>query len=164
MFVIHYVCFPGTGIYKTSSSLNHSCVPNCIAMFNGTEICIRAISNICPGDELYVSYVNLLDTKYNRQLELKEGYMFQCQCSLCNHSSYNDFLMKSLKCDECQPCPCIQPMSPDIVLTNEQKKSYKQYFGGSKSSLFTFSFKTNFLYKINIFLQKFDKFTPGYFC
>jgi len=121
----------GTGIYKTSSLLNHSCLPNCIAMFNGTEICIRAISNICPGDELYIAYVNLLDTKYNRQLELKEGYMFQCECSLCNHSSYNDFLMKSIKCDECQPCPCIQPMSPDIVVTNDQKKSYKQYFGGS---------------------------------
>lgn len=42
----------GVGLYPTSSLINHSCRPNCIAMFKGADSIIRAIEPIKQGDEV----------------------------------------------------------------------------------------------------------------
>ena len=39
----------GIGIYQTASLLNHSCDPNCVALFDGRDITIRAIKPIPSG-------------------------------------------------------------------------------------------------------------------
>ena len=44
------------------SLLNHSCTPNCVAMFDGTLLHIRALENIKCGDE--VCFVAYLTRKY----------------------------------------------------------------------------------------------------
>jgi len=93
----------GTGVYRTASLMNHSCDPNCIALFDGADICIRSIKKIQPGEELVLTYVSLISPLEIRQADLKEGYMFECDCHICTGAKYNDFQMKSFKCESC-PC------------------------------------------------------------
>ena len=93
----------GTGIYKTASMINHSCDPNCIALFNGPDICVRSIKEINPGDELFLTYVSLISPLEVRQSDLKEGYMFDCKCDVCTGQQFIDFQRKSFKCESC-PC------------------------------------------------------------
>jgi hypothetical protein len=42
----------GVGLYPTAALINHSCHPNCIALFRGTESIIRAIEPIEEGQEV----------------------------------------------------------------------------------------------------------------
>jgi SET and MYND domain-containing protein len=57
-----------TGIFPTYARCNHSCAPNAMARFNhGTfAIEVRAVRAIAPGEELFVSYVDVLDDHATR--------------------------------------------------------------------------------------------------
>ena len=91
--------FPlGVGIYVKASYLNHSCHPNCVAVFNGTTLVIHATEHIKQGDELTISYTELLCPSYQRKEDLMSRYWFECQCSKCTSSVKEDRLMLSLKC------------------------------------------------------------------
>lgn len=94
----------GTGLYKNASLINHSCNPNCVAIFEGTTLSIRTIRDVECGEEFLMSYVNLLETTDVRLMELNEGYMFNCTCEICLGKGLNDFLMKSFKCSRCASC------------------------------------------------------------
>jgi SET and MYND domain-containing protein len=56
----------GVGIYPTLSLINHDCSPNCIALFDGKKVTIRAISDIKKGDEVdfFKKLIHALD--YNQ--------------------------------------------------------------------------------------------------
>uniref|UniRef100_A0A3P9IQ01 [histone H3]-lysine(4) N-trimethyltransferase n=1 Tax=Oryzias latipes TaxID=8090 RepID=A0A3P9IQ01_ORYLA len=41
----------GVGLYPSLSLLNHDCRPNCVMVFNGTELQLRAVQDIDPGEE-----------------------------------------------------------------------------------------------------------------
>uniref|UniRef100_A0A8C7WM90 SET and MYND domain containing 3 n=1 Tax=Oryzias sinensis TaxID=183150 RepID=A0A8C7WM90_9TELE len=41
----------GVGLYPSLSLLNHDCRPNCVMVFNGTELQLRAVQDINPGEE-----------------------------------------------------------------------------------------------------------------
>jgi len=92
----------GIGIYETASLINHSCDPNCVALFNGRDITIRAIKPIPAGDEVTLSYVDIMSPVQARQGDLLEGYMFVCSCHVCKEQKFNDFPMRSFKCGACQ--------------------------------------------------------------
>lgn len=50
----------GTGIYLAASVLNHSCVPNATAIFDGTSLRIGAVMDIDHTDpELVTSTIQL---------------------------------------------------------------------------------------------------------
>lgn len=122
----------GTGVYKTASFINHSCDPNCIALFNGPDISIRCIKNIASGEELLMGYVNTLAPTELRKAELLEGYMFTCTCDVCSGKQLNDFLMKSIKCQS--PCTCYQSLveipgfpSPKVCSCNKNCTSDKDF-------------------------------------
>ena len=99
--------FLGTGLYKTSSFINHSCDPNVITIFDGPRVVLRAIKDIEEGEELLLSYINLLATTQVRQMELNEGYMFECTCSKCVGKGVTDFMMMSINCSKCS---CLQSL------------------------------------------------------
>ena len=122
--------FLGTGIYRTASLLNHSCVPNCIALFNGPQIVIRSLKDIQPNDELLITYVNLTDPSVTRKEELKEGYMFECRCTLCDEPEYSDMLMRSMRCGLCKPVPCVQPIE-DVMVEEEWTGRFKKHYPGA---------------------------------
>jgi len=88
----------GVGIYQTPSLLNHSCHPNCVAIFNGARLLVHATENIKQGDELTISYTELLCPSYQRKQDLKSRYLFECSCAKCISPWEEDGLMLSLQC------------------------------------------------------------------
>lgn len=90
----------GTGIYVTSSLLNHSCDPNVCATFRGTRISVRAMRDISRGEEIRISYTDLMQLSADRKRELSEGYMFECTCANCSDSA-RDLYMRAARCQQC---------------------------------------------------------------
>ncbi|XP_072177068.1 histone-lysine N-methyltransferase SMYD3-like [Diadema setosum] len=73
----------GVGIYLRSSLLNHSCDPNCVAVFSGITLQVRAIRDLKEGEECTISYVDCLLPRVERHAELLERYHFTCHCPKC---------------------------------------------------------------------------------
>lgn len=84
-------------LYPIASALNHSCRPNCVAVFNGSQLVIRAVKKICCGDELTISYIELLVPAQLRQKELRQHYFFECCCEKCTNQD-DSWLVNSYKC------------------------------------------------------------------
>ncbi|XP_068673902.1 histone-lysine N-methyltransferase SMYD3-like [Montipora foliosa] len=88
----------GVGVYTTASYLNHSCCPNCAAVFNGTTLIIHATEQVKEGDELTISYTELLCPSYERKEDLMSRYCFECKCIKCTSPLEEDGLMLSAQC------------------------------------------------------------------
>ncbi|KAL5484700.1 hypothetical protein EMCRGX_G021240 [Ephydatia muelleri] len=73
----------GAGVYIQCSQLNHSCDPNCVALFAGKTLTVRAIKDIPAGDQMLISYVDLVDSCLDRRSQLKKVYGFVCVCVRC---------------------------------------------------------------------------------
>ncbi|XP_061734882.1 histone-lysine N-methyltransferase SMYD3 isoform X2 [Nerophis ophidion] len=84
----------GVGLYPSLSLLNHDCRPNCVMVFEGAKIHLRAILDIKPGEELTISYIETLSLTEERQKQLEDQYHFTCRCQKCD-SQDTDCLMLS---------------------------------------------------------------------
>lgn len=75
----------GSAVYAQASMFNHSCAPNAFATFDGSRITIRCSEKIIEGEEINISYGPLATrhTTIDRQKELAEKYLFQCNCRAC---------------------------------------------------------------------------------
>ncbi|XP_012553650.2 SET and MYND domain-containing protein 4 [Hydra vulgaris] len=78
----------GSGVYETTSLLNHSCCPSVCRDFCGDIVVVRAIKYINKGEEISIQYgYNYLSyPKGYRQKELLERYFFKCQCQACSYN------------------------------------------------------------------------------
>uniref|UniRef100_A0A671RYC4 SET and MYND domain containing 3 n=1 Tax=Sinocyclocheilus anshuiensis TaxID=1608454 RepID=A0A671RYC4_9TELE len=65
----------GVGLYLSMSLLNHDCQPNCVMIFEGKRLTLRAVRLIRPCEELTISYTDILATSKERRWEdlLKES-------------------------------------------------------------------------------------------
>ncbi|XP_072935270.1 histone-lysine N-methyltransferase SMYD3 isoform X2 [Epargyreus clarus] len=99
----------GSGIYLASSIIDHSCDPNAVATFDGRTISIRAIKDMPCLDwrHIRISYIDLMKTSYERQMELQENYYFLCQCDRC----MDDNLLKHYHAAQCLNTQCDNPIS-----------------------------------------------------
>ncbi|XP_041837631.1 histone-lysine N-methyltransferase SMYD3 [Melanotaenia boesemani] len=84
----------GVGLYPSLSLLNHDCRPNCVMVFEGTKLQLRAVQDINPEEELTISYIETLSLTGDRQRQLEEQYHFTCHCQRCE-SQEEDGLMLS---------------------------------------------------------------------
>ena len=41
-----------TGLYLLPSLLNHSCSPNCMVVYNGTQLSLRTIRDVKAGEQV----------------------------------------------------------------------------------------------------------------
>ncbi|CAK4129895.1 unnamed protein product [Aphanomyces euteiches] len=73
----------GIGMFPDAALLNHSCAPNCILTFHKRQLQIRTIRDVSPGEELTISYIELMSSHTTRQEELLASYFFTCKCSRC---------------------------------------------------------------------------------
>ncbi|KAM9779555.1 N-lysine methyltransferase SMYD2-B-like isoform 1-T1 [Syngnathus typhle] len=73
----------GTAIYPDVALLNHSCVPNAIVTFKGRDAEVRAVRDMKAGDEVLISYIDLLYPTDDRNERLRESYYFTCDCEEC---------------------------------------------------------------------------------
>jgi SET and MYND domain-containing protein len=76
----------GSGVYLMPSLFNHSCNPNVIAIFDGFNLKLRTIRPVESGHQLFVSYVDLLETRERRCRHLQKYYLFTCACGRCSEN------------------------------------------------------------------------------
>jgi len=76
------------------SLANHSCTPNATVMFDGRRIELRALDAIEEGEQIFISYVDNLQSRDARRKELRERYFFECRCGKCERDEgpYDAFL------------------------------------------------------------------------
>ena len=98
----------GVGIYDNACLINHSCVPNSVAIFEGSKIQIRAIKEIAIDEEISISYIETLETIDSKQKELRQRYFFQCSCTLCSKDEGTDSWQKG----KCQNGSCGKAVLP----------------------------------------------------
>ncbi|XP_038557424.1 histone-lysine N-methyltransferase SMYD3 [Micropterus salmoides] len=84
----------GVGLYPSLSLLNHDCRPNCVMVFEGTKLQLRAVRDINPEEELTISYIETLSLTEDRRRQLEAQYHFTCHCQRCD-SQDKDGLMLS---------------------------------------------------------------------
>ncbi|XP_051506154.1 histone-lysine N-trimethyltransferase SMYD5 [Myxocyprinus asiaticus] len=89
----------GSGLFLLQSSCNHSCVPNAEASFpdNNNLLHLSALSDISPGEEICISYLDCCQrdrSRHSRHKILRENYLFICSCQKCM-SQMNDADMTS---------------------------------------------------------------------
>ncbi|XP_050441460.1 histone-lysine N-methyltransferase SMYD3 [Adelges cooleyi] len=111
----------GTGIYLGASVLNHSCVPNATATFDGTTLRIKAVTDIENSDpelHVYISYLELMQTNDERRRELQNNYYFLCECKRCLTEDEHTFI-SSMTCSnvKCQ-APVPMKLKRDEVLNS----------------------------------------------
>ncbi|XP_019628954.1 PREDICTED: N-lysine methyltransferase SMYD2-like [Branchiostoma belcheri] len=94
------MCSIGIGVYPQASMINHSCQSNCIGMFYGPQIQIRANEYIRPGEQIFHGYIPPLLPTAKRQEKLLKTYHFLCQCADCRNTD-RDRLMRCVKCPDC---------------------------------------------------------------
>lgn len=84
----------GVALYPALSLFNHSCMPNCAAVDDGTgskRVCaIKTLVAVPPGEELTISYIDLDLTRELRQDKLEESYAFRCTCARCRAPDADD--------------------------------------------------------------------------
>ncbi|XP_018566236.1 histone-lysine N-methyltransferase SMYD3 [Anoplophora glabripennis] len=75
----------GTGIYLAASVVDHSCKPNAVVTFEGTTLTMRALETLPVLDwsKIFISYIDVIALKKERQNELEANYYFLCQCPGC---------------------------------------------------------------------------------
>ncbi|KAG8812762.1 hypothetical protein FRC17_001835 [Serendipita sp. 399] len=73
------------GVFPTLARCNHSCGPNALARFNHNTwaIELRATRVIKAGEEILISYVDVLQESTKRSEQLTRGYNFTCRCLWC---------------------------------------------------------------------------------
>ncbi|RDL40303.1 SET protein [Venustampulla echinocandica] len=84
--------FEGTShffLYPETALLNHDCRPNTMYYHNTSTLVhsAHASRTILPGEEITITYINLLQSRSERQDVLKMIWGFECTCSLCSKNS-----------------------------------------------------------------------------
>lgn len=100
----------GAGMFPHLAMINHSCVPNCCAMFRGHTLEIRALVPIPCGTEATICYVDPLAPRAERRAALHKQYFFACHCVRCTAPSPadertgtagQDYLLQAAVCGKC---------------------------------------------------------------
>ncbi|XP_032818954.1 N-lysine methyltransferase SMYD2 isoform X1 [Petromyzon marinus] len=97
----------GAALYPSLALLNHSCDHNCVVTFRGSAAQVRALREIKQGEELFISYIDLLYPTEDRNERLREMYFFTCHCCHCQSQHLDD---KKLAIRELS-----EPPSPESV-------------------------------------------------
>ncbi|KAJ4456525.1 putative histone-lysine N-methyltransferase ASHR1 [Paratrimastix pyriformis] len=73
-----------SAISPQPSPLSHlQCAPNCAIHFEGRSLIIRATAPVAPGEQLFVSYIEIAASRRTRQADLLKRYHFLCRCPRC---------------------------------------------------------------------------------
>ena len=105
-----------------ASILDHSCTPNCVAIFNGRQLQVMAMQRILPGlitTTATISYISPMEDTQTREQQQRRIWHFSCSCSLCTSEQGNlvDRQKHSLACSS-EGCEGGRP----ILLEGEEFK------------------------------------------
>lgn len=76
-------------VFTTASRINHSCTPNLQNHWNADlgRLELHAIRSIEAGEEMAITYTDLLANRDIRRADLKARYNFECSCNACTLKS-----------------------------------------------------------------------------
>ncbi|XP_068148140.1 SET and MYND domain-containing protein 4 [Drosophila tropicalis] len=87
------------------SLCNHACDPSIRTKFDGRQIIVYASKNIKAGDEIFNCYTQDYrnSLRQERAEHLQDVYKFQCRCSKCVKSDYDEAYLNyhQYKCESC---------------------------------------------------------------
>ncbi|XP_072298561.1 N-lysine methyltransferase SMYD2-like [Eucyclogobius newberryi] len=111
----------GTAVYPDVALINHSCLPNTIITFHGTAAEIRAVTDMKPGDEVFISYIDLIYPTDDRNNRLRESYYFTCECPECQSRSLDRVKLKVRKFSD--------PIEEEVINNMERyaRKAIKEF-------------------------------------
>ena len=82
-----------------------SCVPNCRIIQHHEQpyksYCMAA-KRIMKGEELTITYTNLLMPTFMRRQKLKENWYFDCACQRCGDRSEFGTCVSAIRCGQCE--------------------------------------------------------------
>lgn len=87
----------GLAVFPDIALVNHSCCPNVIVTYRGINAEVRAVQDISPGQEIYISYIDVLYRTEDRIERLRDVYYFNCDCKECGTKSMDVMKMKVRK-------------------------------------------------------------------
>lgn len=105
----------GTGIYLAASIVDHSCQPTAVVTFEGTTLIMRALETLTSlnWSKIFISYIDVMAPKKERQLELEQIYYFSCRCLKCINPEPVIQMMGAAcpnsDCDNCIDSVTVQP-------------------------------------------------------
>ncbi|RYP72841.1 hypothetical protein DL769_004356 [Monosporascus sp. CRB-8-3] len=73
----------GTALDVPMALMNHSCEPNVLTVFQGSELRVRSLRPIKAGEELLQCYTDVTCDVLMRRKRLKDQFFFDCTCSRC---------------------------------------------------------------------------------
>nr|CAI5868987.1 unnamed protein product [Callosobruchus analis] len=154
----------GTGMYLGASVLDHSCKPNAVATFEGTMLVLRALENIDVLDwsKMFISYIDVMALKKERQAELESAYYFLCQCPRCLEPEPMVEMMgmacPNKKCQNCIDSTSIKPGQKCSKCKTEIKEEFIREFDEimdmTKMHLDKMKGSTSYLDVCNVCLKK----------
>ncbi|XP_063707747.1 histone-lysine N-methyltransferase SMYD3-like [Culicoides brevitarsis] len=109
----------GQGIYLAASIVDHSCVPNAVATFEGSQLSITLTQDIegtgpVNWSQIFISYVDNMTPTELRQNEIFDKYYFVCACPRCSDETES---MKMIAAECPNPkCDNILDLRKDIYL------------------------------------------------
>ncbi|XP_061602430.1 N-lysine methyltransferase SMYD2-like [Cololabis saira] len=111
----------GTAVYPDVALINHSCLPSVIVTYNGTSAEVRAVKDMKRGDEVLISYIDLLYPTDDRNNRLRESYYFSCSCLECNSKSKDKAKLKVRKQSD--------PIEPHVLsnMVRYAKKTIREF-------------------------------------
>ena len=80
----------GRGVYLDACLFNHSCAPNCSVSTGVHSLHVTVDEAVEAGDELTISYCDLLQPYAARQRYLRKAYHFDCACERCTAEAAGD--------------------------------------------------------------------------
>lgn len=110
----------GTGIYLGVSVTDHSCAPNAVVTFDGITLCMRSTQPMRSIDfaQVFISYVDLLETGEQRRRQLRETYYFECKCERCLDGT-EEARMNAAACPNAR-CGAALDLRPEVAEPAEQ--------------------------------------------
>lgn len=104
----------GVGIDLFVSAYDHSCRPNVGIYYDGRTVIFRSLDpdkHIHDVTKVFTNYIELMTTRYFRQLELRRKYFFDCNCERCQDPL--DLQLSSIRCPnrDCEEPIVMEEMS-----------------------------------------------------
>lgn len=102
----------GYALYQRASMVNHHCEPNCLVIFDGPILEVRTLQDLKEGDELLITYIELLVTTETRRAMLMDQFRFHCMCSKCE-DPFSDQILKCVACPAQKCKGLLKKIHPD---------------------------------------------------
>ncbi|KZO93300.1 SET domain-containing protein [Calocera viscosa TUFC12733] len=87
----------GVAVSPLAALISHSCMPNAAVVFptglgRRGALEVIALRDLQSGEEILTSYLDVALPRAERQKELKERYLFDCECTLCTRELDPDWI------------------------------------------------------------------------